>query len=596
MKKGLMISGLILSSFGANAQPIITQQPTISQIVTNGGTVVFGVSVSGPGPFTYQWQFNGTTLPPIITTVAGNGINSFSGDNGAATSASLNAPTGVAVDTSGNLFIADLFNNRIRKVDTNGIISTIAGNGLGAFSGDGGVATNGELQSPYSVALDVFGNIFIADFNNNRIRKVDTNAIITTVAGNGSRGYSGDGGTAPNAALNNPTCVVADASGNLFIADYWNHSIRKVNTNGTITTVAGIDYGSYYGDGKAATNAALKWPSGLAVDVFGNLFIADHGNNRIRKVNTNGIITTVAGNGTIYSYPGDGGAATNASLTGPFGIALNARSDFFIADNFDYVIRKVDANGIITTIAGNGSSSFSGDGGSATSAGLGQPYSVAVDAGGNLFIADSLNNRIRKVQINSPTLVLNNVSTNSAGNYSVVITGSGGSVTSSVVPLTVAISPSIASQPQPLTVISGHAANFVVAADGLPTMAYQWQFNGTNLFAATNTMLTLPNAFPAAAGDYTVTISNAFGSITSNPAMLKVLPLDITAPTLLGSGQFQFSFDTATGVNYAVQYSTNLTQWFPFVILGGIGEPLTLIDPNTAISQQRFYRIILSPQ
>ena len=191
---------------------------------------------------------------------------------------------------------------------------------------------------------------------------------------------------------------------------------------------------------------------------------------------------------------------------------------------------------------------------------------------------------------------ITSVNTNNAGNYSVVITNLAGSVTSSIVTLTVAAPPVITSQPQSLTVTNGHAVSFVVAADGWPSLAYQWFFNGTNLNMATNTMLSLQNAFPANAGAYTVVVTDAYGSITSNPAMLTVFPLDIIAPAMLANGQFQFSFDTATGVNYAVQYSTNLTQWFPFVTLGGIGVPFTLIDPNTVGTQQRFYRIILSPQ
>lgn len=191
---------------------------------------------------------------------------------------------------------------------------------------------------------------------------------------------------------------------------------------------------------------------------------------------------------------------------------------------------------------------------------------------------------------------MNNVTTNNAGNYSVIVTGPGGSVTSSVATLTVVISPSITSQPESQAVTNGHGTSFTVTANGLPSLAYQWQFNGTNLLGATNPTLTLPNVFPSSGGDYTVAITNAYGSITSNPALLTVLPLDIITPARHASGQFQFGFDTATGVDYAVQYSTNLTQWFPFVTLGGIGVPLTLIDPNTAGSQQRFYRIILSPQ
>ena len=576
----------------------ITTQPT-NQVVIGGGNVTFNVVVSGTGPFTYQWQFNGTNLPPagIITTVAGNGSAPFSGDGGVATNAEIQ-PTGVAVDAAGNLFIADDDNNRIRKVDTNGIITTVAGNGNASFSGDGGVATNAALQNPFGVTVDAAGNLFIADTVNWRIRKVNTNGIITTVAGNGTNFFSGDGGAATNAGMH-PASVALDAVGNLFIADNGNYRIRKVNTNGIITTVAGNGNQSFSGDGGAATNAALNAPISVAVDSNGNLFIADANNNRVRKVDTNGIITTVAGNGTLdYSGAGDGGVATNAGVASPYGVVVDVLGNLFIADANDSRIRKVNTNGIITTVAGSANTGFSGDGGAATRAWLANPFGVTVDTSGDLFIADNSNFRIREVQYNSnpPALILNNVSTNDAGNYSVVITGSGGSVTSSVVTLKVVIMPFIINQPQPLTVTSGHAASFVVTADGLPSLAYQWQFNGTNLPSASDTNLTLQNAFPTNTGIYSVVITNAYGSVTSNPAMLTVLPLNVTAPTMLTSGYFQFNFDTATGVDYTVEYSTNLAQWFPLLILGGNGVPMTVIDPNTAGSPQRYYRIILSAQ
>ena len=427
----------------ASMAPAILVPPT-NQTVLAGGTATFSVAVSGTGPFTYQWQLNGTNLPNgIIMTVAGNGIGSYSGDGGMATNASLNGPSGGAVDASDNLFIVDWGNNRIRKVDTNGIITTMAGNSSGGYSGDGGVATNASLNQPFGAAVDASGNLFIADMGNNVIRKVNPNGIITTVAGNGSGGYSGDGGAATNASLNQPFGAAVDASGKLFIADTVNSVIREVNPNGTITTVAGNGSGGYSGDGGAATNASLNQPFGAALDASGNLFIADWGNNIIRKVDTNGIITTVAGNGS-YGYTGDGGAATNASLNQPFGVAVDASGDLFIAD-YNNVIRKVSTDGIIATVAGNGTNGYSGDGGAATNASLSYPTGVAVDASGNLFIADLGNNCVREVVLfaSDPILTLGNVTSNSAGNYSVVITSPYGSVTSSIVTLTVASSPII---------------------------------------------------------------------------------------------------------------------------------------------------------
>jgi sugar lactone lactonase YvrE len=336
-----------------------------------------------------------------INTDAGNGSAGYSGDGGAATSARLNSPYQVAVDSSGNLFIADLNNQRIRRVDAaTGIITTVAGDGSAGYSGDGGAATNASLQYPTAVALDRSGNLFISDYGNARIRRVDAaTGIITTVAGSGSAGYSGDGGAATNASLKFTYGVVLDRAGNLFIADEGNDRIRRVDAaTGIITTVAGNGSIGYSGDGGAATNAKLDGPFNVALDRAGNLFIADFYNARIRRVDVaTGIITTVAGNGSA-GYSGDGGAATNTKLFGPFGVTLDRAGNLFIADWFNYRVRRVDAGtGIITTVAGNGSSGYSGDGGAATNARLTDPTGVELDRAGNLFIADLNGQRVRRV-------------------------------------------------------------------------------------------------------------------------------------------------------------------------------------------------------
>jgi hypothetical protein len=268
--------------------PTITTQPT-SQTNLAGSNVTFSVAVAGTSPFTYQWQFNGANLPNgIISTVAGGGSG---GDGGSATNAYLVNPSGVAVDRLGNLYISDPNGQVIHKVDTNGIITTVAGNGAGGYSGDNGAATNAKLFYPRGVAVDCFGNLYVADTYNQRIRMVATNGIITTVAGTNVGGYFGDGGAATNAILNLPDGVGLDAFGGVYIADTQNDRIREVSTNGIITTVAGTNGSGYTGDGGAATNARLYYPSSVAVDSFGNLYVADTSNHRIRKVSTNGIIT-----------------------------------------------------------------------------------------------------------------------------------------------------------------------------------------------------------------------------------------------------------------------------------------------------------------
>ncbi|OGG44698.1 MAG: hypothetical protein A3F84_28760 [Candidatus Handelsmanbacteria bacterium RIFCSPLOWO2_12_FULL_64_10] len=346
-----------------------------------GSPAAVSLSGTGAGPI------YAIDAPRDIATVAGNGTSGYSGDGGAATSASLFAPIGAAVDGAGNLYIVDQNNHCIRKVSTSGVITTVAGNGTPGYSGDGGAATSASLNYPYGVAVDGSGALYIGDQNNHRIRKVSASGMITTVAGNGTAGYSGDGGAATSASLNYPYGVAVDGSGVLYIADRSNHRIRKVSTSGVITTVAGNGMPGYSGDGGAATFASLNLPSSVSVDGSGALYIMDRSNHRIRKVSASGVITTVAGNGTA-GYSGDGGAAASASLNFPSGVFVDESGVLYVADQHNQRIRKVSASGEITTVAGNGTAGYSGDGGAATSASLFYPTGVAVDGSGNLYIAD----------------------------------------------------------------------------------------------------------------------------------------------------------------------------------------------------------------
>ncbi len=353
-----------------------------------------------------------------INTYAGNGVGApdsgaYSGDGGPATAAGLFQPVGLAVDASGNLYIADQENNLIRKVTAKtGIITTIAGDTTGGYKGDDGPATATEFNQPSAVAVDAAGNIYIADFGNNRIRKIDAKTnVVTTFAGkgslkNGKGSFSGDRGNADSAGLWRPNGVAVDAKGNVYIADSYNNVVRKVDAiTHIITTVAGNHKAGYSGDGGLATAAELNFPWGVALDADGNIYIVDHFNNRIRKVTAQtGIITTIAGSGK-RGYSGDGGSADSASLNLPTGLGLDIFGNVFIADDFNHRIRKISKNGVITTFAGNGYKNnigyggYLGDGGLATKAELWFPNGLAIDTHGNVYIADVWNNRVRKVSV-----------------------------------------------------------------------------------------------------------------------------------------------------------------------------------------------------
>jgi trimeric autotransporter adhesin len=339
----------------------------------------------------------------------------YAGDGGLANAAGLVEPFAVAVDSTGNVYIAEPTDGRIREVSTikgKVDINTIAGNGTLGFTGDGSAATSAELNRPTGVAVDASGHIYIADSLNNRIRLAQSGGSISTFAGNGGFSYSGDGGAATSAQMNSPHAVAVDNAGNYYIADSGNNVVRKVSASGTITTFAGNGTAGSGGDSGAATSAQLSGPQGVAVDSAGNVYIADTANSRVREV-SGGTITTVAGNGTP-GYAGDGGAATSAQLYSPVGLAFDPKGSLYIADANNSAIRKV-TNGSISTVAGNGLQGYAGDGGPALSAQLNDPQGVAVDAAGNLYITDTLNYRIRMV---SPTGNITTVAGNGVAGYS----------------------------------------------------------------------------------------------------------------------------------------------------------------------------------
>ncbi|WP_353063741.1 Ig-like domain repeat protein [Tunturibacter psychrotolerans] len=359
-------------------------------------------------------------VPGIINTVAGDESWIYRGDGQPATASPIFLPFGVAVDPAGNIFIADSSNNRIRRVDAaSQLMSTVAGNGDAGNTGDGGLATMASLSLPTSVALDGAGNLYFADSNNHAIRMVTASTgIITTVAGVlGSQGYSGDGGSAIQAHLNTPDSVAIDpVNGFLYIADSGNNVVRRVDlSTGIISPFAGNHAATYAGDGGPATSASLNGPWGVTVGPDGQIYIADQNNHSVRKVALDGTISTIAGNGTS-GFSGDGGPASGAVLDSPAGAVIDAAGNIYISDAGNNRVRKVNAvTGEIDTVVGSNQESFSGDGGPANGAGMYGPYGMALDGTGNLYVSDVFHNRIRLVQsinavLNFPAIRVQRVS------------------------------------------------------------------------------------------------------------------------------------------------------------------------------------------
>lgn len=328
-----------------------------------------------------------------ISSIAGNGTFGYSGDGGPATAAQFH-PYCVATDAQGNFYISDWSNDVVRKVAPNGVITTVAGNGSIGYSGDGGPAISAQLANPCGLTFDAQGDMYIADSANNVIREVSPAGNIATIAGTNTRGFAPNAVLASAAEFYSPTGIVIDSSGNLYITDSGNNLMQEVTSGLGLLTFAGLQEPGYGGDGGPAAAAHFYYPKGLAIDSRGNMYIADMANNVIRKIAASGTISTVAGNGT-QGFSGDNGPATSAQLYSPLSVAVDAAGNLYIADTGNQRIREVTVAGTITTIAGNGTRGYSGDGGAGTSAQLYNPTGVAVNPAGLVYVADSENNVIR---------------------------------------------------------------------------------------------------------------------------------------------------------------------------------------------------------
>jgi trimeric autotransporter adhesin len=464
-----------------------------------------------------------TASKQIISTVAGTGVYGYTGDGAMATTAEMAGPWGISLDSSGNIYIADFWNYRVRKVSSSGTITTIGGNGVYSFSGDGDPAANAELNGPRAVAVDPAGNVYVADTQNNRVRQIKTSGVINTFAGNGATGSSGDGGPATGAQLTQPQALATDSAGNVYIADTVNNRIREVAPNGVITTIAGTGTAGYSGDGGPAASAQLNSPRGMAADAAGNLYIADFNNNVVRKI-SNGTITTVAGNGSL-GFSGDGGPATSAQLHNPVSVAVDLAGDLYISDLQNYRIRMVTPNGVINTIAGNGTSASTGDGGPAISAQLAAPGSLAVDSSGNLYVADSVA-VIREITPNGTIRTI-------AGNGTVGYSGDGG--------------PSLVAQFNNLSGIAMNSSGGIYVADSGNNAIRMLQPVGFGLVISSVANSASLAGGPIAPGELVVLFGNGLG-----PAQLAVNPLTGATPPSAGFDGTRILFN---GVPAAILYT-----------------------------------------
>ncbi len=480
-----------------------------------------GYLPSAPATASYSITSTPTT---VISTIAGDGSRGFPQSGGPATGVGIGMPSGVAIDRGGNVYIADVNNNVVYKKDAaTGNLSLVAGTGSGGYSGDNGPATSAQLNSPSGLAVDASGNVYIADNFNDRVRMVSAQTgIITTIAGPGSAASLGDGGPATQAYLAQPAGLAFDSAGNLYIADSFNDRIRMIAAQtGIISTVAGGGNGIQLGDGGPATQATLDYPTGLAIDSSGNIYIADQNNGRIRVVTAQtGIITTIGGNGD-QGTDGDGGPATQAEVWPGLGIAVDAQGNVY-ASSWPGEVRKISkADGTITLYAGNGYCSWGGDGGSATVAGLCEPQGLALDSGGSLYISDFFNARIRKATVNNTPVAATPVISLPSGTYSsqqtVAITDATANAT--IYYTTDGTTPTTGSTVYsgPITVSHNETLQAIAVASGYGTSAVASATYTINVPVATTPTVTVVPASSSVSTNQTLSVAVTVSGGAGNP-------------------------------------------------------------------------------
>jgi len=539
-----------------------------------------------------------STPSAVITTIAGNGVNGFTGVGGPAIAAEFSYADGMAINSKGDIYFTDTGNNLVWKIAAGtGVISVAAGNGTRGYSGDGGPATDAELDYPEAVALDASGNLYITDTDNYAIRMVSASTgIITTIAGNGTYGYTGDNGPATAAQLGGPQGLALDTSGNLYISDGNNEVIRKVNLNtGIITTFAGSGSYTFGGDGGQALAAGIPYPSVLAVDGTGNLYIAE-GSYRVRKVTVStGIITTVAGNGS-YGYSGDGGQATNAEI-GAQGLAFDSAGNLYIS-GYPNAVREVSATtGVITTIVGNGYYGYNGDGISSTAAELAYPEGIAFDASGSLYIADQENYRVRKVVFQAAPPVTVSPASLSFGGVTVGTTSTSQQVTLTNNGATALAITSIAvTGANAPSFIFGNSCGTSVAAGASCTIHGHFAPTAAGAQSAAITITDSATGSPQAVAltgtgaDTTATLSAtsiAFGIVEVGVTTVSqqvtltntgTAALAIGSITVTGPNASSFTFTNNCGTSVAVGASCILSGHFKPISQGPMTAAITIID------------------